>query len=61
MEDTDRKEGIMTKKIFRFHGRRYRWEMTNWQAILLVLVEVALCAWSFAVLVYLGFLLETIM
>lgn len=51
----------MTKKIFRFHGRRYRWEMTNWQAILLVLVEVALCAWSFAVLVYLGFLLETIM
>ncbi|MDY2991755.1 MAG: hypothetical protein SOR91_09835 [Hornefia butyriciproducens] len=50
----------MTKKIFRFHGRRYRWSMTNWQAILLVAAEVAICAWSFAVLVYLGIMIDAI-
>ena len=49
----------MTKK-FRFRGRNYRWEMTNWQAILLVAAEVAVCVWAFAVLVYLGVVIDSI-
>ena len=49
----------MTKK-FKFHGRKYCWKMTGWQAILLVAAEVAICVWAFAVLVYLGIMIDAI-
>ena len=51
---------MKTKKEFSWRGKCYRWIMTGWQAILLVAAEVAICAWSFIVLVYLSFVINAI-
>ena len=44
---------MKTYKEFTFNGKRYRWEMTNWQAVAVGGGIVAMMAVGFAEMTYL--------